>query len=69
MLRSAPPKIKHGARSCLGLGDVFLVTRENDSSVIIKYKNLATAEKARADENAEEIQVLKDMLSNCSAST
>ena len=62
MLRSAPPKIKHGARSCLGLGDVFLIQKEADSASVTKYKNIAILEKARADENAEEIIVLRDML-------
>ena len=62
MLRSAPPKIKHGARSCLGLGDVFLIQKEADSASVTKYKNIAILEKARADENAEEIMVLRDML-------
>lgn len=67
MLRSAPPKIKHGARSCLGLGDVFLITKENDSAVVAKYKALATSERARADENAEEISELRDMLAGINA--
>ena len=62
MLRSAPTKVKHGARSCLGIGDVFLITKESDSKVVEKYKNMATSEKARADENAEEIHELRGML-------
>ena len=62
MLRSAPNKVKHGARSCLGIGDVFLITKESDSKTVEKYKNMAVSEKARADENAEEIHELREML-------
>ena len=62
MLRLAPTKVKHGARSCLGIGDVFLIKKESDSDVVAKYKAMATSEKSRADENAEEILVLRDML-------
>jgi hypothetical protein len=62
MLRSAPSKVKHGARSCLGIGDVFLITKESDSNTVEKYKNMAVSEKARADENADEIHELREML-------
>ena len=69
MLRSAPTKVKHGARSCLGIGDVFLITKENDSKVVEKYKSMATSEKARADENAEEIHELRGMLNGARGGT
>ena len=49
------------SRGCFGGGMDFF--KGDDHSNMIKYKSIAEAETARADANAEEIAVLRDMLS------
>ena len=49
------------SRGCFGPGMDFF--KGDDHSNMIKYKSIAEAETARADANAEEIAVLRDMLS------
>ena len=49
------------SRGCFGPGMDFF--KGDDHSNMIKYKSIAEAETARADANAEEITVLRDMLS------
>ena len=49
------------SRGCFGGGMDFF--KGDDHSNMVKYKSIAEAETARADANAEEIAVLRDMLS------
>ena len=62
MLSKANPNVKKAARNCLGIGDVFLVTKESDDATVAKYKKLAELEKARGDSKAQEASELKERL-------
>ena len=62
MLGKAPPKVKKAARNCLGVGDVFLITKESESASVAKYKKQAELEKARADAKAQEVVELQKRL-------
>jgi hypothetical protein len=42
-------------RGFLGIGDVFLITKEKENASVLKYKKQAESEKARADALAQEV--------------
>jgi hypothetical protein len=61
MLSKASPGVKTKVRSFLGIGDVFLITKESENSSVTKYKKQAESEKARADALAQELAELRKL--------
>ena len=61
MLSKASPGVKTKVRSFLGIGDVFLITKESENASVTKYKKQAESEKDRADALAQEVAELRKL--------
>jgi len=61
MLSKASPAVKTKVRGFLGIGDVFLITKESEKDSITKYKKQAESEKDRADALAQEVAELRKL--------
>ena len=64
MLTKASPEVKSKVRSFLGIGDVFLITKESENTSVTKYKKQAESEKVRADALALEVAELRKLASS-----
>ena len=61
MLSKTSPEFKSKVRGLLGIGDVFLITKESENTSVTKYKKQAESEKARADALAQEVAELRKL--------
>ena len=61
MLSKTSPEFKSKVRGFLGIGDVFLITKEKENASVLKYKKQAESEKARADALAQEVAELRKL--------